>query len=114
MVTELVPAVIVPVSVPPSVPLPVFRLSVTPVSAATAVAVPPALRDCTITLKPVPAVGLLPPFTDVIASVVASRSSSDPSVEKVDGDPWLLYSVEIQPADRMMFELFSSSRTPVQ
>jgi hypothetical protein len=70
-VTELVPAVMVPVSVPPNVPVPVFRLRLTPVPVTTLAALPFASWDCTTTLKAVPAVGLDPPLTEVIASFVA-------------------------------------------
>ena len=60
----------VPLKVPPSVPLPVFTLRATPVAGLTLAGFPFASCDCTTTEKPVPAVGLLPPLMDVIASFV--------------------------------------------
>jgi hypothetical protein len=36
----------------------------------------------------------------------------EPSVEKFDGDFWLLYSVPIHPADRAVLETRISSRFP--
>ena len=71
IVTWLDPAVIVPVRVPPSVPVPVLRLSVTAVALATAVAAPALSWAATTTEKLTPAVGLVPPLTEVIASLVA-------------------------------------------
>ena len=67
IVAELLPARMVPVSVPPRVPVPAARLSVTPVFADTLVGVVRPTTACTTTLKLVPAVGLAPPFTEVIA-----------------------------------------------
>ena len=71
IVTELVPAVMVPERVPPRIPVPVFTLSVTFVSAETFAATPPLSRDWTTTLKADPLVTLEPPFTEVIANCVA-------------------------------------------
>ena len=68
MVTELLPARIIPVRVPPNVPVPVVRLSVTVVSVNTVTGVPAAVCACTTTLKPMPAVGLIPPLMEVIAN----------------------------------------------
>src|SRR5438309_745159 len=73
MVMVLVPAAIVPVNVPPSVPLPVLRLKATPVLAATLSAPPLPFCACTTTEKAVPAVGLVPPFTEVMASVFSLK-----------------------------------------
>src|SRR6516164_7201756 len=69
MVTELCPAAIVPVSVPPSVPVPVARLSWTPVAVVTGDAVPADVWDCTVALNVLPAVGLVG-LMEVIASFV--------------------------------------------
>jgi len=71
IVTEFVPAAIVPVSDPPRVPVPALRLRVTPVLAATLAGFPLASCACTTTEKAVPAVGLAPPFTEVIANLLA-------------------------------------------
>ena len=68
-VAELLPAGIVPESVPPKVPVPIARLSVTTVSAATLTGVPLPSCACTETLNGAPAVGLTPPLTEVIASL---------------------------------------------
>ena len=76
MVTELLPAVIVPVSVPPKVPAPVFRLKLTPVSTNTFRGVLASSCDCTTTSKPVPAIGFVPPFTEVMASFVGTGSAN--------------------------------------
>jgi hypothetical protein len=76
IVTWLWPAVIVPLSVPASVPVPVFRLSRIGVSAATLPALPTESCDCTVTENAVPAVGLEPPLIEVITS----RSASDETV----------------------------------
>lgn len=55
--TWFVPAVIVPVVVPPIVPAFPFVVSVKPVFVTTFDARLPASCDCTVTLKPLPAVG---------------------------------------------------------
>jgi hypothetical protein len=80
IVTLLVPARIVPVSVPPRVPAPVSRASVTGVSTATSPSLPTPSCASTTTEKPVPAVGLVPPFTDVIASLVEIEMTSNGSL----------------------------------
>ena len=69
IVTELVPALIVPLTVPPSEPLPVFTESTTFVLLNTLVGVPLAFCASTTTEKAVPYVGLVPPFTDVASFV---------------------------------------------
>ena len=66
------PVAIVPASVPPNVPVPVLRLKLTPVFAVTFRATPLSSWACTITGKPPPAVGLLPPLIDVTTSFVGS------------------------------------------
>ena len=68
---EFVPAVIVRVSVPPRVPVPAFRLKVTPVLATTLAGFPLASCACTTTEKATPAVGFEPPLTEVIANLLA-------------------------------------------
>src|SRR5664280_2224417 len=70
MVQELEPAAIVHVSVPPRVPVPVARVRVTAVLATTFCGVLVPSCACTTTLKPTPTVGLVPPLTLVMASLV--------------------------------------------
>src|SRR5581483_4239939 len=77
MVVLLAPAAIVPVNVPLRVPVPVARLSETPVAVVTFEAVPPEVCDCTVTLNAVPAVGLVPPLTAVIASFVGEAAATE-------------------------------------
>src|SRR5664280_652048 len=69
-VQDLEPAVIVHVSVPPRVPVPVARVSATAVLATTFCAVLVPSCACTTTLKLTPTVGLAPPLTLVTASLV--------------------------------------------
>ena len=56
MVTLLLPVVMIPVVVPPSVPEPDALDSVIVVSVVTPLGAPPASCDCTVTLKGVPTV----------------------------------------------------------
>ena len=58
IVTAFAPAAMIPVSVPPSVPAPVFRLKVTVVAGPTFLGVPVAVCDWTVTEKALPAVGV--------------------------------------------------------
>src|SRR5437867_11608878 len=60
----------VPANVPARVPVPVFNVRLTPVDALTLVVLPLESCDWTITENAVAAVGLVPPLTEVIASVV--------------------------------------------
>ena len=66
-----------PVNVPPSVPVPVpgLRLKVMAVEAATLRGVPPGSCASTVTEKPVPTLGVVPPLIDVITSFVGKTSS---------------------------------------
>src|SRR5438876_5415394 len=75
MVIVLVPAVIVPVKLPPSVPVPVFRLRLIPVFALTLLKLPFASCDLTVTGKAVPAIGFAPPFTEVTISLAAGPAT---------------------------------------
>jgi hypothetical protein len=75
-VTWLWPAVIVPVTVPPRVPVPVARESESPVEPATAAALPYASWLLTTTGNAAPAIGLAPPFTEVIASFEAAAGAT--------------------------------------
>src|SRR6266571_4585856 len=61
----------VPASVPPTVPPPLFPLSRTPVALVTLRPTPLASRAWTTTEKPAPAIAWPPPFTEVIASAGA-------------------------------------------
>ena len=74
IVTVLVPARIVPVSVPPRTPVPVFRLRVTFVLATTLEKLPLPSVERTTTAKPEPAVGFEPPLTEVMASLEAAAA----------------------------------------
>src|SRR5262245_61626035 len=73
MVTEFVPAVIVPLTVPPSAPVtgPGLSESVTLVFVKTFVAIDALFRDWTTTENAVPNVGFTPPFTERTASLLA-------------------------------------------
>src|SRR5436309_561026 len=62
----------VPVSVPPSVPVPVLRVMLMVVSVETRAALPLASCDCTTIENGLPAVGLTPPFTEMITSFDAA------------------------------------------
>ena len=62
----------VPVTVPARVPLPVFSESDTAVELVTLDALPLESCDWTTTENAVPAVALLPPLTDVMASLLAA------------------------------------------
>ncbi len=64
------PFEIVPVVVPPSVPVPAIRASETPVACVAGAGLLFASWTWTMTEKPVPAVGLVPPLTEVMASFV--------------------------------------------
>ena len=74
---------IVPVRVPPRVPVPVLRVRATAVADVTLAALPLASWDWTTTLKAVPAMGLAPPLTEVIASLVGVPATT----VKVDDVP---------------------------
>src|SRR6266567_27857 len=64
------PMTMVPLSVPPSVPVPaVLEKENTRFEPVTLLGFPPASCDWTTTGKPAPATGLVPPLTDVIASL---------------------------------------------
>ena len=91
MVTEFVPAAIVPVSVPPKVPVPVLRLRPTPVLSTALDGLPLLSWACTTTENPVPAVGFAPPFTEVIASLVAG-----PGLKATVTVPAALSTVNVQ------------------
>ena len=87
MITELAPARMVPVSVPPKIPVPDVRLRVTPVFATTLAAVARPTCAWTTTLKAVLTTGLTPPFTEVIAKcggVVAMTRFTLPPVTWID------------------------------
>ncbi len=68
--TEFAPLAIVPLRVPPSVPLPVARLSRTPVALVTLAGFPEPSWAWTVTLKLAPAVGLVG-LIEVMTSWVA-------------------------------------------
>ena len=70
--TEFEPLAIVPVKGVFKVPVPVLRVRVTSVFEITFTGWLPASCDCMTTLKPVPAIGFKPPFTEVIASLLAT------------------------------------------
>src|ERR1043166_7090599 len=66
----------VPVSVPPSVPLPVFKLNETEVSLLTTAAFPLLSWDWTATGKEPPTLGLAPLLTDAMTSFVGELTVS--------------------------------------
>ncbi len=70
IVTACAPLVMVPIRVPPSVPVPLVRLSTMAVSDVTLAAFPSGSCDWTVTLKMAPAVGLAG-LIEVIASFEA-------------------------------------------
>ena len=74
IVTELEPALIVPVKVPLTVPVPVpvFSVRLTPVFALTLAAWPFASWDWTTTGKATAAVGFAPPLMVIASFVVGS------------------------------------------
>src|SRR5436190_15723612 len=69
---ELVPFAIVPVAVPPNVPVPVALESDKTVLVVTLEGFPLASCDCTTIAKGDPTRGFVPPFTAVIASLIAA------------------------------------------
>src|SRR5438128_961170 len=69
---ELVPFTIVPVAVPPRVPVPVALASENAVELVTFTAFPKASCDCTPFENADPTLGFTPPFTAVIASLLAA------------------------------------------
>ena len=75
MVVLVLPAVIVPVSVPPSVPVPVVRVRTRFVLTATPAGSPTASIASTLTLKALSAFGFVPPLTDVIFRPTACACS---------------------------------------
>ena len=68
MVEVLAPSRSVPVSVPPSVPVPVALLRVIVVLVPVKTGTPPLPCASTTTLKGVPATGLTPPLTETTAN----------------------------------------------
>ena len=72
MTTLSWPAAMIPVSVPPNVPVPVFFVSVIVVGAATFDGRLEPSRLNTVTLNPTPACGSVPEFTLLMASLVAA------------------------------------------
>src|SRR5664280_2783905 len=101
-VQELDPAVIVHPSVPPSAPVPVARVRATTVLATTFCAVLVPSCACTITLKPTPTVGLVPPLTLVIASLVGGTTAlltvNVALVPGVSESPLVRVAVRLTPA----------------
>lgn len=72
--TAFVPLAIVPVTVPPSDPVPVTTESWNAVALLTFVGVPAEFWVWTTTENELPNVGLVPPLTDVIASLLAGSA----------------------------------------
>src|SRR5215472_11859670 len=102
MVTEPLPASRVPLSVPPSTPLPEFRLKLTTVSVSANSGLPLLSWAWTTTLKPAPTAGDEPLLTDVIANRVGGAPSRALTVQKLVGELWFRYSVVIQEVPRKM------------
>ncbi len=75
-IAVVTPASICPLNVPPKLPVPDALLRLNCVAEVTGLGLPPRSVDCTVTLKPTPAVGLVPPFTDVTASLAAGPVST--------------------------------------
>src|SRR5664280_557777 len=105
-VQELDPAVIVHPSVPPSAPVPVARVRATTVLATTFCAVLVPSCACTITLKPTPTVGLVPPLTRVMASLVGDCGAPATTVNVA-----LLSGVSESPLVRVAVRLTPASAT---
>src|SRR5664280_1360793 len=105
-VQELDPAVIVHPSVPPSAPVPVARVRATTVLATTFCAVLVPSCACTITLKPTPTVGLVPPLTLVMASLVGGCGAPALTVKVA-----LLPAARTSPLERVTVRLTPASAT---
>src|SRR5674476_1326678 len=75
-VQELAPAAIVHPDVPPSAPVPVLSVRATTVLAPTFCAVLVASCACTTTLNATARVGLVPPLTLVMASLVGGTTAA--------------------------------------
>src|SRR5262245_61145597 len=80
--TWLAPAGMIPVSVPPSDPVPVLRQRRTCVGDVTLRVVPSAARASTTTKKPMPAIGCAPSLTDGIARAAADDAVGIPTANR--------------------------------
>jgi hypothetical protein len=81
IVIWLVPAAIVPISVPSKFPLPILRVMLTPVGLATLAEIPLTVCDWTTTEIGTPATGFAPLLTDKTTSFAGDDPKVTPNFE---------------------------------